>query len=189
MGTEIVAPACRMKIMWRDHAKLPVFWKSASGFITQWQSREKTQISSAPCGCHKNNFLHCLRCALDGCKLQIPSYKFVVWIYRRNHHGRGEDRGIGKENSLHRGTKFIKEIKAPADDPAFSATWPIRLAYAFYLFPQLMRGNPCSSSLPSYPFLFHFIPNQYYLTTYGSAMMAVVSAVWKLQRNYCLPWN
>lgn len=31
--------------------------------------------------------------------------------------------------------------------------------------------------------LLHFMPNQYYLTTYRSAMMAVISAAWKLQKK------
>lgn len=80
------------------------------------------------------------------------------------------------------------EDQSPAWRPSHLSYWTYKVIASLLFIPLANEKAPVFFSPPithlaASPFLLHFIPNQYYLTTYRSAMMAVISAAWKLQKK------
>lgn len=113
------------------------------------------------------------------------SFSRVYSLDRRKYHGRCGDRDTGRENSLCKGAKFLKKTEAQPKYSALSDTWTDKVVTSFYLVNKkaLVFFSPPITHLAANRFLLHFIPNQYYLTTYRSARMVVISAAWKLQKK------
>lgn len=183
-----VASPWRMKVVQREHA---VFWlhqtlventENVGLEIHQWWFSHKYILLS-----WINWEIHIVNSSWKSL------LTFTVRTDRRNHHGRW------RRQRYREGEQFVQGCKAqssqsPAWRPSLLSYLTMKLLHPFCLFlesllfiPLVNKKGPIFSfpitHLAASPFLLHFIPNQYYLTTYRSAMMAVISAAWKLQKK------